>query len=110
MGQFIRLRYATIPMIAAAAIGLTTASAWAFSQQILTPAGDGNYNFNYTDPSHPRPGSQSTPSDPNGSGFHFSVESGQTGPFSGFRSDNHFFDNSDKSPAPDYSRPIGNGD
>jgi hypothetical protein len=110
MVRFVRLRFATIAMIAAAAIGATTVSAWAFSQQMLGPAGDGNYNFNYTDPTHPHPDSQSTRSDPNGSGFHFSVESGQTGPFSGFRSDSHLFDNNGKSMAPDYSRPLGNGD
>jgi hypothetical protein len=106
MGQFVRLRFATIPMVAAVIIASTTASAWAFSQEMLGPTG-GNYNFDYTDPSHPHPDSQSTPSDPNGPGFHFSFEHGQTG-LSGFRSDNHFFDNSDKSPAPDYSRPLGN--
>jgi hypothetical protein len=110
MVRFVRLRFATIAMTAAAIIASTTASAWAFSQQMLGPTDNGNYNFNYTDPSHPHLDSQSTPSDPNGPGFHFSVEHGQSGPFSGFRSDNHFFDNNDKPMAPDYSRPLGNGD
>jgi hypothetical protein len=95
MTRFVRLRFAAIPVITAAIIVSTTASGWAFSQQMMTP--NGNYNFNYSDPDHPATSSQSTPpSDSNSSGFHFSVEGGQgqTGPFSGFQSDNHFFSNS----------------
>jgi hypothetical protein len=97
-------------MIAAAMIVSTTASGWAFSQQMLGSGANGNYNFNYSDPDHPATSSQSTrPSDPNGPGFHFSVE-GQTGPFSGFQSGNHLFGNSGNGSAPDYySRPLGNG-
>jgi hypothetical protein len=110
MVRFVGLRFATIPMIAAAAIGSTTASAWAFSQQMLGPTGDGNYNFNYSDPAHPATSQSTPPSDSSVPGFHLSIEHGQTGPFSGFQSDNHLFDNSGKSMAPDYSRPLGNGD
>jgi hypothetical protein len=109
MVRFVRFRFATIPMIAAAIIASTTGSGWAFSQQMLGPTGDGNYNFNYSDPAHPATSQSTPPSDPNGPGFHFSFEHGQTGPF-GFQSDNHLFDNSGKSMAPDYSRPLGNGD
>jgi hypothetical protein len=81
-------------MIAAVIIASTTASGWAFTQQMLSPGGYGNYNFNYSDPSHPTINSQSTlPSDSNSPGLHFSIEHGQTGPFSGFQSGNHSFGN-----------------
>lgn len=110
MVRFVLIRVAAVPMIAAAMIAATTASGWAFSQQILGSGANGNYNFNYSDPDHPATTSQSTPpSDSNGPKFHFSIEQGQTGSFSGFQSGNHFFGNSDNA-APDYySRPLGNG-
>jgi hypothetical protein len=110
MVGFVRLRFAAVPMIAAAIIALTTASGWAFSQQMLGPGGNGNYNFNYSDPDHPATNSQSTPpSDSNGPGFHFSIEQGQTGPFSGFQSGNHSFGNSSNPTAPEYYiQPPGN--
>ena len=114
MARFVRLRFAAIPMIAAAIIVSTTASGWAFSQQTLEPGANGNYNFNYSDPAHPATTSQSTPSsDSNTSGFHFNVEGGQTGQFGGFQSGNHFFgnggfDNSGNGTSP-YFHPPGNG-
>ena len=105
MARFVRLRFAAVAMIAAAVIASTTASAWAFSQQMLTP--NGNYNFNYSDPDHPATTNQSTPSsDSNASGFHFSVDGGQgqTGPFSGFQSGNNSGD-----PTSSYFHPPSNG-
>ena len=98
-------------MIAAATIALTTASAWAFSQQTLGPGGNGNYNFNYTDPDHPGTSSQSTlPSDPNSPGLHFSIEHGQTAPFSGFQGGNRSFGNSGDPTSPGYYiQPSGSG-
>jgi len=110
MARFVRLRFAAVPMIAAAAIASTTTSGWAFSQQTLFPGGNGNYNFNYTDPNHPAATNPSTPSsDSNGSGLHFSV-GGQTGTFSGFQSDNHFFNNGNSSNTTEpYFHPPGNG-
>jgi hypothetical protein len=110
MIRFVRLRFAAALMIAAAIIASTTASGWAFSQQMLGPGGNGNYNFNYSDPDHQATTSQSTPpSDPNGPGFHFSIEQGQTGPFSGFQNGNHF-GNSGNATSPEYYiQPRGNG-
>ena len=97
------LRLFAVPFIAGTIIGLTTASAWAFTQQILTP--NGNYDFNYGPADDKDKSDKSTSkSDPNSSGFHFSVERGQTGPF-GY----HGF-GGDSNAAPDYSRPLGNGD
>jgi hypothetical protein len=111
MVRFVRLRFAAVPMIAAAIIASTTASGWAFSQQTLTPPANGNYNFNYSDPDHPATSGQSTlPSDSNGSGFHFSVEQGQTAPFSGFQSGNRSFNNSADPTSPGfYIQPRGDG-
>jgi hypothetical protein len=77
---------------------------------MLGPGDNGNYNFNYSDPAHQATTSQSTPqSDPNSPGFHFSVQSGQTGPFSGFQSGNHSFDNSGDPTAPYFHPPGNNG-
>ena len=111
MIRFVRLRFAAIPVIAAAIIASTTASGWAFSQQTLAPGGNGNYNFNYSDPDHQATTGQSTrPSDSNAPGFHFSIEQGQAAPFGGFQSGNRSFGNSSNGTAPDYySRPPGNG-
>jgi hypothetical protein len=106
MARFVRLRFAAIPVIAAAAIVSTTASGWAFSQQMLGPGDNGNYNFNYSDPAHQAGTTPSTPpSDPNSPGFHFSVEGGQTVPFSGFQSGNHFYDNSGNATSPYFHPP-----
>jgi hypothetical protein len=109
MARFVRLRFAAVPMIAAAAIASTTTSGWAFSQQTLFPGGNGNYNFNYTDPNHPTANPSTPSSDSNGSGLHFNVE-GQTGTFGGFQGGSRFFDNSNSSntTAP-YFHPPGNG-
>lgn len=96
-------------MIAAAIIVSTTAPGWAFSQQMLGPGENGNYNFNYSDSDHQATTSQSTRSDPNSPGFHFSIEQGQ-GPFSGFESGNRSFGNSGNPTDPRYYiQPPGNG-
>ena len=110
MARFLRLRSATVPVIATAIIVSTTASGWAFSQETLTPGANGNYNFNYSDPTHPAATSQSTPSsDSNTSGFHFGVEGGQTGQFGGFQSGSHFLDNNSSNATSPYFHPPGNG-
>jgi hypothetical protein len=109
MARFARPRFAAVPMVAAAIIVSTITSGWAFSQQTLGPGGNGNYNFNYSDPNHQAATSKSAPStDSNAPGFHFSVEGGQTGPFGGFQSGNHFFDNGGNATSP-YYHPPGNG-
>jgi hypothetical protein len=97
-------RFATVPLIAAAIIVLTTASVWAFSQQTVAPSG--NYNFNYGGLDDKAKLNDSTnKSDSNSSGFHFYMGSGQTGAF-GF----HSFGNGSNDAPPDYySRPLGNG-
>jgi hypothetical protein len=95
---------AAVAFIAGTTIALTTASVWAFSQQILTP--NGSYDFNYGSlDDKSKSGESAKQSDPNSPGFHFSIGPGQTGPF-GFRS----FRDDDKSKPPDFSRPLGNGD
>ena len=99
-----QLRLVTIPLIAGTIIMLTTASVWAFSQQTLVP--NGNYNFNFSNPDDKaKLGDSTTKSDSNSSGFHFSIEHGQTGPF-GF----HGSGDSDNTKFPDYyPRPFDNG-
>ena len=103
MVRLVRLRFAAALMIAAAMIAWTTASGWAFTQQTITPGANGNYNFNYSDPDHPASGSQSPfQSDPNSPGFHFSIEHGETAPFSGFQGGNHSFGNGGSPTDPGY--------
>jgi hypothetical protein len=99
-----RLRLAAVPFVAGAIIALTTASGWAFTQQTLNP--NGNYNFNYGDPDDKAKFSTSpNKSDSNTSGFHFSIERGQTGPF-GFHS---FGGDGTATPPEPYATPLGNG-
>jgi len=102
--MFKQLRFAAVALIAAAIIALTTASVWAFSQQTLGPSG--NYNFDYGPlDDKAKLGDSANKSDSNNSGFRFSIERGQTGPF-GFRS---FGGDSNPTPPNYYSRPLGNG-
>ena len=111
MVRFVRLRFAAVPVIAAAIIAVTTASGWAFTQQMLGTGENGNYNFNYTPPDRPATSGLSTsPFDSNISRFHFSIESGQTSPFSGFQGGNHSLGNSGSPTDPRYYiQPQGNG-
>ncbi len=97
-----RIRLIVVPFIAGTMVALTTAAAWAFSQQTL-PAG--NYDFNYGSLNDKDKSNKSwDKSDPNSPGLHFSIQGGQRSP-SGFRSFG-----SDNSPGPpDFSRPVGNG-
>jgi hypothetical protein len=102
--MFKQLRFAAVPLFTGAIIALTTTSVWAFSQQTLTP--NGNYNFNYGPPDDKAKLDDSkTKSDPNSQGFHFSIESGQSGPF-GSQS---FGGSSNPTPPDYYARPLGNG-
>jgi hypothetical protein len=97
-------RFAAAPLIAGAIVVLTTAAALAFSQQMLTP--NGNYDFNYgpLDDSKLKSDSNTNKSDPNSPGFHFSVGGGQTDQF-GF----HSFGGDNNKPPEPYARPLGNG-
>jgi hypothetical protein len=98
-----QLRFVAIPLISGATIALATTSVWAFSQQMLTP--NGNYNFNYGPlDDKAKLNDSTTKSDSNSPTFHFNVESGQqSGPF-GFHSPG----DSDK--APDFYTPHGRND
>ena len=98
-----RMRFVVVPFIAGAVVALTTASAWAFTQQTLNP--NGNYNFDYGPlDDKAKSGGSTDKSDPNSSGFHFSIQGGQqTSPYS-----LHGFGD-DSPPEPPGSRPLGNG-
>jgi hypothetical protein len=99
-----RLGRLAVPFVAGAIIALTTISAWAFTRETLAP--NGNYNFDYGPSGDKDKSDKSTnKSDPNSSGFHFSIEHGQPEPF-GY----HSFGSDSHARPPDYSRPLGNGD
>ncbi len=78
---------------------------------MLSPGGNGNYNFNYSDPDHQATNGQSAlPSDSNSPGLHFSIDHGQTSPFSGFQSGNRLDGHSGNPTDPGfYIQPQGNG-
>jgi hypothetical protein len=102
--MFKELRLAAVASVAGAIFALMTTSVWAFSQQMLTP--NGNYNFNYGPlDDKAKSGDSTTKSDSNSPGFHFSVEGSQTGS-SGFH---NFGDDSSEKTWDRFSRPIGNG-
>jgi hypothetical protein len=102
LGMVMFKRFAAAPLIAGAIIVLTTAVASAFSQQTITPNGNGNYNFDLDDKT--KLNENTNKSDPNSQGFHFSVQSGQTGPFG-----SHSFGGSGNDRPPDYWAPLGRG-
>jgi hypothetical protein len=96
-----RLWLVAVPFIAGAIIALTTGPVWAFSQQILTP--NGNYDFNYgplDDKS--KSGENTNKSDPNSPGFHFGVGQSQSGGLHSFGGD------SNTRPPEPYFRTFGN--
>jgi hypothetical protein len=110
MVRFIPLHWPAAALIAAATIASTTASGWAFTQEMLGPGGNGNYNFNYSDPDHQAATGQSTPTDPNSPGLHFNLEQGQMSPFGGFQSGNRSFNNGGDPTNPNfYIQPRGDG-
>jgi hypothetical protein len=101
--MFRQFRFAAAPLIAGAIIALTSASAWAFSQQTIAP--NGNYDFSYGPLDGKTKSDDNTnKSDPSSPGFHFSVQGGQTDQF-GF----HSFGGSNDPPPVPYARPLGNG-
>jgi hypothetical protein len=110
MVRFIPLQWSAAAMIAAAIIASTTAPGWAFTQQMLQPGQNGNYNFNYSGPDNQAATGQSTPTDPNSPGFHLNIQQGPVGPFSGFQSGDRSFGNGGDPTNPNfYIQPRGNG-
>jgi hypothetical protein len=98
-----RLWLVAVPFIAGAILALTTDLGWAFSQQTVTPNGNGNYDFNYgalDDKS--KFGDSTNKSDANSPGFHFGVQHGQSGGLHSFGSDNN------APPSQPYFRTFGN--
>ncbi len=91
-----------VPFIAGAIIALTTDPVWAFTQQILTP--NGNYNFNYgpLDSDKSKSDDNTNKSDANSPGFHFGVGQSESDGF-------HTFGGSRNASPPDpYFRTFGN--
>jgi hypothetical protein len=101
MVMFKQFRFVAAPLVAGAIIVLTTAAASAFSQQTVAP--NGNYDFNYGPLDGKTKSDDNTnKSDPNSSGFHFSVQGGQTDQF-GFHS---FGPSSNPTPSDYYYRTL----
>ncbi len=92
-------------MISAAAVSLSVASAWAFSQQNLQSGGTGGAAIADPDDqfSNSAPGAQ--PFGSNGPTLQFGVHQGSVSPFGGFQDDDHY----NGSPPDPYFHPLGNG-
>ena len=95
-----------VGLFAAGILSLTITSAWAFSQETVSPGGGGNYNFGDPDDHLTNPGNQNSgqsvqPFGSNGPTMQFGVQQGPSTTFgrgSGFTS----------TPDP-YYRPLTNG-
>jgi hypothetical protein len=102
------LRIVAVPLIAGGIVALTTASAWAISQQVLTP--NGNYDFNYGSPDDKAKFDSTNKSNSNTPGFHFSVEPSQPGSFGFHNFNDRSNSNNNSNDAWDrFTRPLGNG-
>jgi hypothetical protein len=96
-----------VGLVAAGILSLTAASAWAFSQEIVSPGSDGNYNFgdpdkHLTDPDNNNSGQSGRPVGSTGPVVQFGV---QQGPLTTFGRGNGY-----NTTIPDpYYRPLTNG-
>jgi hypothetical protein len=105
MLRLMQVRFATLALFAVAAVSLTAASAWAFTQENLSTTGVGSSTF--ADPDNPvrNFGRGAQPFGPNGPVVQFGAQQGPLTPFGRFQGSG--FNNA---PPPDpYSRPLGNG-
>lgn len=106
MLRLMQLRLA-VGLVAAGILSLTVASAWAFSQQTVSPSDGGNYSFGdpdkqLTDPDNNNSGQGTRPFGSNGPTVQFGV---QQGPLTTFGRGNGY-----NTTAPDpYYRPLTNG-
>ena len=105
MLRLMQLRFAAVALIAATAVSLTAASAWAFSQQNLQPGGAGNSTFADPDDQFTNSGQGVHPLGPNGPVVQFGVQQGPLTPFGRFQGNGY-----DSSPPDPYFHPLGNGD
>jgi hypothetical protein len=98
-------RFAAIALIAAAAVSLPVASAWAFSQQNLQSGGTGGAAIADPDDRFTNSGQGAQPFGPNGPTVQFGVHQGPLSPFGGFQDNDHY----NGSPPDPYYRPLGSG-
>jgi hypothetical protein len=107
MLRLTQLQLAVVGLFAASILSLTVASAWAFSQEIVSPGSSGNYNFgdpdkHLTDPDNNNSGQDARPFGSNGPVVQFGV---QQNPSATFGRGNGY---NTTTPDP-YFRPLFNG-
>ena len=103
MLQFKRIRFVAAPLIVAALVPVTTASAWAFSQETVQPGGNSNSTFG--DPNDRfTTGNGAHPFGSNGPVVQFGVQQGPGAPFGRFQGNS---DNNNWSPLDSFSNPRG---
>ncbi len=108
MLRLTQLRFAAVALIAATAVSLTAASAWAFSQENLGAGGAGNSTFADPDDQFTNSAQGAHPFGPSGPVVQFGVQQGPLTPFGRFQGDG--YNASPQDSLPDrYSRPLGNG-
>ncbi len=105
MLRLTHLRFTAAVLIAAAAVSLSAASAWAFSQENLQSGGTGSAAIADPDDQFTNGGQGAHLFGPNGPTLQFGVQQGPSSPFGGFQDNDHY----NGSPPDPYYRPLGNG-
>ncbi len=102
MLRLMQLRLAAAALFAAAAVSLTAASAFAFTQQMVQPGDNGNYTF--TEPNNQTTNSSqgARPFGSNGPTVQFGIQQGPVSPFGRSQGDGY-----NGSPPDPYYRPFG---
>jgi hypothetical protein len=102
MLRLMQLRFAATALFAAAAVSLTAASAFAFTQETVRPDANGNYEFTEPNTQTTNSNQGTRPFGSNGPTVQFGIQQGPVSPFG--RSQGNGYDRSTPDP---YFRPFG---
>jgi hypothetical protein len=105
MLRLVHRRLVAVALIAAAAVSLSAASAWAFSQENVQAGGTNASKFSDPDDQFTDSAQGAHLFGPNGPTLQFGVHQGPLSPFDGFQDNDHY----NGSPPDPYYRPLGNG-
>jgi len=102
MLRLMRLRFVAVALLAAGAVSLTAASAWAFSKETVSPGGNGNSTFADPDDQTTNSSQGAHPFGLNGPSVQFGAQQGPSTTTSGhFQGDGY-----NMSPPDPYFRPL----
>src|SRR5437868_2496197 len=88
MLRLMQLRFAAVALFAAAAVSLTAASAFAFTQQMIQPDA-GNYSFTEPNDQTKNSNQGAHPFGSNGPTVQFGIQQGPVAPFGGSQSNGY---------------------